>query len=166
MPDVVIVNNLSDPQRPRPILDLAAEKSAGDSEGEISVRAIFEVTSPLLAEHILETKRLLYERAKVSEYWIIDTGLRPDSERVRFDIVGYLLHNDHYELIESKRAGHWESRGCRLWLAVSTDRQSFQLGDLRTGNAFPMPSDDDDPSISAQAEASRRAQSIADQLKL
>ncbi len=166
MPDVVVVNNLSDPQRLRPVLDLVAEQSAGGSEGEVSVRAIFEVTSPLLAERVLETKRALYARAKVSEYWVIDTGLRPGSERVNFDIIGYALQDDHYELIAPKSEGRWESQACRLWLAVSADRQSFHLGDLRTGNPFPMPSDDDDPSISAQAEASRRAQSIANQLKL
>ncbi len=166
MPDVAIVNNLSDPQRPRPILDLASEQNVENVEGEVHVRAIFEVTSPLLADSILETKRTLYEHANVAEYWIIDTGLRPGNEEPHFTIIGYQLQDGHYEAMAPKSENRWESKACRLWLTVSADHQSFMLGDLRTGKAFPMPADDDDPSISAQAEASRRAQSIADQLKL
>jgi Uma2 family endonuclease len=165
MPDAVIVNNLNDSQRQRPILDLQAEQQAS-VEGEVTLRAIFEVTSPLLAEVDLETKRALYERAGVSEYWIIDTGQRPQSDHAAYDILGYRLEGESYHPIAPTGDGRWESKACRLWLTVSADRQSFQLGDSRTGNALPIPSDDEDPSISAQAEADRRAQSIADQLKL
>lgn len=166
MPDVVIVNHLSEPQRQRPILDLQAERNVGESEGEVAIRAIFEVTSPLLAEVDLETKRALYARAAVPEYWIIDSGLRPGEERVHFTILGYRLQSDDYIPIPASNENRWESQACRLWLTVSADHQSFQLGDLRTGKAFPIPAEDDDPSISTQAEANRRAQSIAGQLKL
>lgn len=168
MPDIVIVSNLSDPLRQRPILDLVAEQAAS-IEGEVSVRAIFEVTSPLLVNIDLETKRTLYESAGVTEYWIIDTGLRPEQgpgqQSVAFDILGYRLDGATYRPIQPVSKGRWESKACRVWLTVSSDRQSILLGDLRTGNAFSIPSDED-PSISTEAEASRRAQSIADQLKL
>jgi Uma2 family endonuclease len=171
MPDVAIVNHLSEPQRQRPILDLMAEQRAAEREGdlaggEVAVRAIFEVTSPLLAQHDLETKRTLYARAGVPEYWIIDSGLRPGQERMRFTILGYRLRGDGYAAIPPTSEQRWESAACRLWLTVSSDQQSFQLGDLRTGKPFLLPASDDDPSISAQAEASRRASSIAGQLKL
>lgn len=169
MPDVVLMSHLSEPFRHRPILDLAAEqraaRAAGEASGEVTVRAIFEVTSPLLAEYDLETKRTLYARANVAEYWIIDTGLRPDQEQPHFTVVGYQLQEGTYAPIPANSENRWESPACRLWLSVSSDHQSFQLGDLRTGNPLPMPADDDDPSISAQGEATRRAQSIADQLK-
>jgi hypothetical protein len=166
MPDVAIVNYLSEPQRQRPILDIAAEQNAEGVEGEVTVRALFEVTSPLLAEQDLETKRALYESAKVGEYWILDTGLRPDQEQPSFLFLGYQLCDGKYEPIVPAGELRWESKSCRLWLTVNEDRRSFQLGDLRTGNALPLPAEDDDPSISAQAEANRRAQSIAGQLKL
>jgi hypothetical protein len=164
VPDVAIVNHLNEPQRQRPILDLQAEQDAGD--GEVDVRAIFEVTSPLLAELDLETKRSLYARAGVQEYWIIDSGLRPGNEQVNFNILGYHLQDNQYISIPAFTQNRWESQVCRLWLSISADHKSIQLGDLRTGKPFPLPADDDDPSISTQAEASRRAQSIADQLKL
>jgi Uma2 family endonuclease len=166
MPDVAVVNHLVDAHRLRPIIDLAAEQQADGVEGEVSIRAIFEVTSPLLAEVDLEAKRTLYARAGVGEYWIIDSGLRPGQEQPHFTIVGYALQGGEYQLIPPTASGRWESKACRLWLEVSEDGQSFQLGDLRTGKALPIPSEDDDPSISALAEASRRAASIADQLKL
>lgn len=166
MPDVAIVNHLTEQQRQRPLLDFAAEQAATGDEGEVSLRAIFEVTSPLLAQYDLADKRDLYERAGVPEYWIIDTGLRPGNEQPAFSITGYRLQDGHYQAIAPTNSNRWESKACRLWLSVGADGQSFELGDLRTGKSLPVPSDDDDPSISAQAEANRRAQSIAGQLKL
>lgn len=170
IPDVVLVNNLSDPQRHRPVLDLTAEKPAeqaiGPATEQVTLRALFEVTSSLLAQVDLETKQTLYARANVPEYWIIDTGLRPDQEQVNFAILGFQLQDGRYTPIPAQSNGRWESPTCRLWLAVSPDHQSFQLGDLRTGKAFPEPADEDNPSIAAQSEADRRAQSIANQLKL
>ena len=170
MPDLVLVNHLSEPQRHRPILDLnterAAEEAMAQDAGQVSIRAIFEVTSPLLATYDLETKRSLYARAGVPEYWIIDTGLRPDQEQINYTILGFQLQDGRYTPISAQSNGRWESPYCRLWLTVSPDGQSFQLGDMRTGKPFPIPADDDDPSIAAQAEAARRAQSIADQLKI
>mgnify|MGYP000480490503 CR=1 FL=1 len=166
MPDIVVVNNLVDPFRLRPVLDIAAEQAALGVEGEVSVRAIFEVTSPALATIDAEAKAVLYARAGVPEYWIIDSGLRPDNDQVHFAISGYTLQGDTYQAIAPDAQQRLESKACRLWLAVAPDAQSIILGDLRTGKTLPMPAEEDDPSISAQAEASRRAQSIAAQLKL
>ncbi len=164
-PDVVVVNHLLEPHRSRPAIDLPLEQAA-NSEGEVAIRAIFEVTSPRLADVVLETKRALYERLGASEYWVIDTGLRPEIAQPRLNIVGYELRDGVYQPIKPTSERRWESKACRLWLSVSDDRQSVQLGDLRTGKLLPMPADGEDPSISTQAEAARRAQSIAGQLKL
>ncbi|MCC6456620.1 MAG: Uma2 family endonuclease [Caldilineaceae bacterium] len=178
MPDVVLVDHLSEPLRHRTVLDIAAERNANQSaaesiiesqiepQEEVKVRAIFEVTSPLLAEYDLGVKASHYAQGRVPEYWIIDSGLRPDQDQLRFTILGFRLEGKHFEAIPPTSKNHWESPLCRLCLRVSDDEQSFQLGDLRTGKPFPMPAIDDDPAISAQAEAARRAQSIADQLKL
>lgn len=170
MPDVVLVNHLNDPQRHRPVLDLTSERVAEQALGPapegVTVRAIFEVTSPLLAQTDLEDKRVLYARANVPEYWIIDTGLRPDQEQLHYTILGFQLENGEYKPIPAQSSGRWESPACRLWITVSPDHQSFQLGDMRTGKALPEPADDDNPSIATQSEADRSAQSIASQLKL
>lgn len=163
--DAVIVNNLTEPQRQRSVLDLAQEEASA-VDGPISLRAIFEVTAPLVADVVLETKRTLYERLGASEYWVIDTGLRPGVDKIRLEIFGYQLREGVFQPVVPSAERRWESKACRLWLAVSEDRQSLQLGDLRSGAPLPMPADDEDPSISAQAEATRRAQSIAGQLKL
>jgi hypothetical protein len=174
MPDIVLVDHLSEPLRHRTLLDIAAEQNAnqtlagstGESTGEVSVRAIFEVTSPLLAEYDLDIKASHYAHGYIPEYWIIDSGLRLGQDQLRFTILGFRLEGRIFKAIPPTSENHWESPLCRLWLRVSDDYQSFQLGDLRTGKPFPMPSIDDDPAISAQAEAARRAQSIAGQLKL
>jgi hypothetical protein len=170
MPDVAVINNLHEPQRQRPILDLAAEANAPDLAGEVGVRALFEVTSPALAELDLEIKRTLYARAGVPEYWLVDTGLRPHITQPHFIITGYTLQGDSYQPIlpdsSPTASRRWESKACRLWLEVADDGQSFHIGDLRTGKLLPLPTGEEDPFISAEAEANRRAQSIAGQLKL
>lgn len=174
MPDVIVINNLSDQHRHRPVLDLVAEQNVAGVQGDLTLNAIFEVTSPLLVESDLAAKHDIYAQAGVPEYWIIDTGLRPQVETPAFTIIGYRLVDGHYAPIQpqsasqsnSQSGSRWESTACRLWLEVTADQQGFQLGDLRTGSPLPMPTQDDDPAISAQAEASRRAQSIAGQLKL
>jgi Uma2 family endonuclease len=166
MPDVAIVSNLADAQVHRPVLNIAEEQTKAATDTDVAVRAIFEVTSPLLAQYDFDEKHTVYERAGVDEYWIIDTGLRPEQGEPHFSVYGYRLVDDHFEPIAPDSAGQWASKACRLWIRVAPDALSIELGDLRTGKTFPVPSADDDPSISAQAEASRRAQSIADQLKL
>jgi Uma2 family endonuclease len=170
MPDVVVINNLYEPQRQRPILDLAAEGSAPDLASDVGVRALFEVTSPALAELDLDTKRTLYSRAGVAEYWVIDTGLRPQLSQPSFTILGYTLQGDSYQPIppiaSPTASSRWESKACRLWLEVADNGQSIRIGDLRTGKPLPLPTGEEDPFISAEAEANRRAQSIAGQLKL
>lgn len=166
MPDITVVSNLADAQVQRPVLNIADEQAKAAPDAEVAVRAIFEVTSPLLAHYDFDDKRTLYERAGVQEYWIIDTGLRPDNDQPHFSVQGYRLVDDHFQPIAPNAAGQWESKVCRLWIRVAPDASTVELGDLRTGKAFPVPAADDDPSISVQAEAGRRAQSIADQLKL
>jgi hypothetical protein len=163
--DVVVVNNLVEPQRPRPTLDLPQEEAAA-TDGPVSLRAIFEVTAPLVADVILDTKRSVYERLGASEYWVIDTGLRFGADQLRLDVFGFQLREGTFQPIAPVGDRRWESKACRLRLEVSEDRQSLQLGDLRTGTPLPMPADDEDPGLSTQAEATRRAQSIAGQLKL
>lgn len=170
MPDVVVVSNLSDQLQPRATLDIAAEQAASQAnpsiEGDVTIRAIFEVTSPQLAIIDLETKHSIYQRANITEYWIIDTGLRPESNQPAISIIGYRLQDGQYHPITPSALGRWESKVCRLWLATIAEAPYIQIGDLRTGAAYPPPADDENPIISAQSEANRRAQNIADQLNL
>lgn len=170
MPDLVVVSNLSDQLQPRATLDIAAEQATSQAnpsiEGDVTLRAIFEVTSPQLATIDLETKRNLYQRANIAEYWIIDTGLRPGNDQPAITIIGYRLQDGQYHPIAPTPSGHWESKICRLWLAITAEAPYLQIGDLRTGATYPNPADDENPIISAHSEANRRAQNIADQLNL
>lgn len=152
MPDMVLVNDLTEPLRHRPTLDLAAEG--------VTLRAVVEITSPLLADQDHTAKAALYAHAGVPEYWIID----PASGDAPPQLHGYLLEGASYRPIAPNAEGKLESRACRVWFQV-IDGEVY-LGDLRTGKPLPPPAEDDDPTLSAQAEAARRAQSIAGQLNL
>jgi len=182
MPDVAVINDLPDPHTPRPVIELGRDAP--------TARALFEVTSPLLATIDLTDKLARYARAAVPEVWILDTGLRPAQPtfnlgeapppppgRVfnlgeapppvpRLAWLGYQLVNGVYQPIAQEPSGRWVSPACRLWITLSHDADTFLMGDMRTGRPFPPPAEDDDPTLSAQAEANRRAQSIADQLNL
>ena len=103
----------------------------------------------------------LYARAGVPEYWIVDP---PAQLGEAPQLQGFLLDNGAYRAAAPAADGRLESRACRVWFKAAAD--DVQVGDLRTGKPLPPPVEDDDPTLAAQAEASRRAQSIAGQLNL
>lgn len=157
MPDIAIVNDLPDPSRRITTLDMQASQAR--------VRAIFEVTSPPFADFDLHEKIELYRQAGVPEYWVIDTGLRPDKSQTDYSIHGRHLAQDAYVPIEPDADRRFHSEVCRIWLRVTADHQGFEIGDSRTDQLINPGEDDIASANSARAEAGARAQSIADQLK-
>ncbi len=156
MPDIVLVSDLTEPLAHRPVLDLAAERA--------SVRAIVEITSPLLADQDFAAKTALYAKAGVPEYWIVDLGARPETGATALQVFGYVLEQGRYQTVTPGSDGAYPSRAIGVWFKV--EEGTVIIGDLRTGKPVPPPDDDDDPTIATQAEAARRAQSIAGRLKL
>jgi Uma2 family endonuclease len=154
MPDIVVVSDLTEPLTHRPVLDLATEGA--------TMRAVIEITSPRLVEQDYGAKARVYAQAGVPEYWIIDLGQRVTAPDRPLCILGYRLEDGDYHAIPADTEGKWQSHALRVWFQVADG--DLQIGDLRTGKPFPPPSDDDDPTIATQAEAARRAQSIAGQL--
>ena len=161
-PDVALVNELPDPQRHRPLLDLAAEG--------VTLRAVIEVVSPLFAEQDRVAKRALYAQAGVGETWLIDAGLRsnlnPDQrpDQPHYTITGLRLEGDHYVEIAPDGSGRLTSPACRIWFQATADPQGWTIGDARTGAALIAPPDLDEPPTAAQVEATWRAESIASKL--
>lgn len=157
MPDISIVSDLPDPSRKLTTLDLRTTPAR--------VHALFEVTSPHFASYDLDEKVDLYRQAGVPEYWVIDAGLRPDQPQPAYRIHGWRLSGDAYLPIEPDQQGRYQSDVCRIWLAPSADQQGFDIGDARTGKPIQPGEDEEVRDQRHQAEASARAQSIADRLK-
>lgn len=156
MPDIALVDDLPDPSRRLATLDLESIQA--------SVRAIFEVTSPLFADYDLRQKVEIYRQAGILEYWVIDTGIRPDHTQPDYQVFGWQLENGAYIPIDADADGRYHSAACRIWLRTTEDHQGFEIGDSRTDQPIE-PGEDDARANTARAEASARAQSIADQLK-
>ena len=156
-PDLVVVGEISEPDRPRAELDLAAEP--------VVVRAVIEVTSPLFAELDLVDKLRVYAAAGIPEYWIVDTGLRPDQSELRYTILGYRLDGDAYKPIAPDAQGNLISPVLRIALQVTADARDYVIADARTGR--PIVADADAlPNFGVRVEATFRAADIASKLDL
>lgn len=154
-PDILLLNNLSEPSRPRPILDLAQE--------QVTVRAVIEIVAPLFAAQDLHDLPALYAAAGVPELWLIDCGLRPSTPQVRYTIQGFVLRDGVYAPIVPDDTGRLVSERGRFFLAVTPDAQDFMVGDTRSGQTI-VPAADLDYPTSARVEATLRAESIAAKL--
>jgi len=157
-PDLVLVGEISDPDHPRTVLDLAAEPTV--------VRAVVEVTSPLFAELDLKDKPRIYAAAGIPEYWIVDAGLRPAQPQLRYAIMGYRLDGDAYRPIAPDRErGNLTSPAMRVCFRVTPDGQDYLIADARTGRPI-IAAAEDAPNFTARVEATFRAADIAAKLDL
>jgi Uma2 family endonuclease len=156
-PDIALVGEIADPERPRAVLDLAEEP--------VTLRAVFEVTAPLFAAGDLVDKLPIYAAAGIPEYWVLDSGLRPDHVDFAYTIVGYRLEGDIYVPISLGAQGSLTSPAARVRFQVAPDGRDFVVADARTGQ-FIVPAADDMPGLAARAEAAFRAADIAAKLDL
>ncbi len=156
-PDIVLVGEIDDPDRPRSVLDLAAEP--------VTLRAVFEVTSPLFAAIDLHDKLPVYAAAGIPEYWILDTGLRPGQDRLAYQFHGYRLEGDAYTPIAPDAQGSLTSAAGRVRFRVTADRLDYLVTDARTDRVI-TPTADDMPGLAARAEAAFRALDIATRLDI
>ncbi len=154
-PDILLLDNLPEPSRPRALLDLTQEQAG--------VRAVIEVVAPLFVEQDLVELPALYAAAGVPELWLVDSGLRPDSNQTRYSITGYTLEEGVYRPLAPDATGRLISARGRFYFALAADAQDFILGDTRTGQPIAPPPDVGS-STAARIEAELRAESIAAKL--
>jgi Uma2 family endonuclease len=166
-PDITVVANLTDPQRLRDRLDIAAEGARP--------RFILEVTSPALASLDLAEKVELYARAGVQEYFIVQPA--PDAQSTAATIIAYRLDQGVYQPLAPDTAGRVYSATNKVWFTADTPQtgaspdshgaHGLRLVEERSGRTLIPPDDhDDEPSAAAQVDATLRAQSIASKLNL
>lgn len=154
-PDLLIVPDLADRQRPRTHYDVAAEGA--------HPACIVEVTSPLFAHFDLVEKLALYAQAGVREYVILDAGA-PDGQPPVYQWCAYTLRDGVYQPIPAAADGTLHSAVNRVGFGVAADRRGFFVTELRTGKVIvPDPGYEDHPRA-LEADAATRARALAAQL--
>ncbi len=160
-PDVAVIPNVTEPDQTRTVFDVQSE--------ETRPRFVLEVVSPRLAEADLQDKVAIYQQAGVTEYFVLDSGLRPENENAEtaaYTVLGYRLENGVYQPIAPDARGWLFSKTTKTWFGVTPERDNFFVNDERTGQPIVPDSEQDESSAAANAEAVFRAHSIAAQLKL
>jgi Uma2 family endonuclease len=138
-PDVTVVPNVKDPDKPRPTFDVEREGTAPTF--------ILEVVSPRYRQPDRESKVAIYEQAGVQEYFIVDSWLRGD--QVAYEVVGYRWQNGRYTEIQQNEQGWLFSEVTRVWLGVTEEKDGYFVIDARTNQ--PILPDH----LRARAEAAR-----------
>lgn len=123
-PDVAVVPNVRDPDRPRQVFDVAQEGTRPCF--------ILEIVSPRYREPDRKDKVAIYEQAGVEEYVIIDPWLQEDGS-VSYEVLGYRLEKGRYVAIPPDERGWIYSATNNVWIGLNEARNGFVVVDGRTG---------------------------------
>lgn len=124
-PDVAVIPNVVDPDKPRGQFDVADEGT--------KPTFVLEMVSPRFVESDYERKPHVYERAGVREYIIIDSNLRDWDDEVFYTLEGYRLQEGRYVPIQPDARGWLYSEESRAWIGVTTDSDEFFVIDAESG---------------------------------
>lgn len=155
-PDVAVVPNVRDPERPRTWFYVEKE----------GTRPIFilEIVSPDYRQADLEKKIPIYAQAKIEEYFIIDSHLQPKSGRVNYEVIGYRLRGAVYEAIQPDERGWLYSATNDVWIGANEQRDGFIVVDADTDERILPDQERADAEAAARVEAERQLEIMAAEL--
>lgn len=167
LPDLMLVRNMPNHTHPRAIFNIEHEQT--------TPVCIIEITSPLFYAYDLREKAALYAQAGIGEYIVLDTGLRPDQDKIQPQIFVF-GHDSLATVSHSQGAAHpsgaqevqLQALNLRIACIAPLDAGAeapFVLIDGATGTPVNPDIEDQDSLSSTQAEGKFRAASIASQLK-
>ncbi len=154
-PDVTLVPNVENPDKPRPVFDVIGE--------ETSPIFVLEVVSPRYRQPDRDRKVSLYEQAGVQEYFIIDSWLQ--GEQVSYEVLGYRLQEGIYTQIQPSEKGWVFSQINNVWIGVNETKDAFFVIDAKTNQrVLPAESRAEAETARAEAETARaEAEAVARQ---
>jgi len=123
VPDVSVIENVRDPERPRGVFYVAEEG--------VTPCFVLEVVSPRYRSADLDKKPEIYRKAGVSEYFIVDPGLMDDE--ISYSIRGYKLIGNRYVGATPDSQGMFHSRIAGVRIGVSESGNRLIVTDDRTG---------------------------------
>lgn len=154
-PDVAVIPNVRDPDKPRGVFDVRKEG--------VCPSFVLEIVSPRYRKSDWDEKVVVYARAGVEEYFIIDSGLRESSgEDVWYEVVGYRLQRGRYVEIQPNDRGWVYSAVNDVWVGPNEARDGFVVIDGQTGERI-LPDDEraEVAEIQAAIEATARMREAA-----
>ena len=157
-PDVMVIPNVVEPELSRSQFDIAAE--------DARPTCVLEVLSPRFAQLDRREKLAFYAQLGVTEYFLVDPGLRADGDRVGYDLTGYRLQRGSYVHNEPDDHGRLYSNVNRAWFALNVLRDGFVMISTATGKPIEPEADVLERPSALAAEATFRANAIASQLEL
>lgn len=121
-PDLAIVPNLIDKEKPRPSFDMQEEGTRPC--------LVVEVVSPHYPGD--DTIKVdIYERVGIEEYIIVDAQF--DEEDGEIELTGYRLVNGRYRLMKPDPQGRILSRTTNVWFELDQKKRNLLLVDATTG---------------------------------
>jgi Uma2 family endonuclease len=147
-PDIAVIPNVANLDRGNAIFDVT----------KYGTRPIFvlEVISPRYRSSDRNEKVPIYERARIKEYFIIDSWLKKKSGKISYEILGYRLQGRKYVKIEPNEHGRLYSETNNIWLGVSEQKDSFFILDAQTGESV-LTADERAEQAEHQVEIERQA---------
>ncbi len=140
-PDVSVFSDVKDPKRPRGTFSVPKE----------GLRPFFvlEVVSPRYRRADIVSKPRIYRTAGVSEYIIIDPGLKRN--KISYTLSGYRMIGNRYVKIVPDPQGRIRSLTTGVIISVSESKEEIIVSDARTGERI-LPDDEARDLAEARAE--------------
>jgi colicin import membrane protein len=152
-PDLMVIPQASEPERPRADFDVAVEQARP--------HFVLEVTAPRFAKLDLVDKLAIYAAAGVDEYFIVASPQVDELSHERYQLFGYTLEQGRYSALTPDEQGRLYSAVNRVWLALDANQKQVIVIDERTSAPVAPDPTYEEPSAAAHAEAASRAHSIA-----
>ncbi|MFL6198789.1 MAG: Uma2 family endonuclease [Thermoanaerobaculia bacterium] len=148
-PDVSVIRGVRDAEADRESFDVIAEG--------VRPCLVIEIVSPLssrIRKTDLEDKVVLYRRAGIPEYLIVDSQLRDR----RFRLLGYRLGPSGYEPIEPDEEGRLLSETTGLWFQASPDGRRVLMFEHPSGRPLPTRREIEEKAKAEVAQARKAAE--------
>ncbi len=122
-PDISVFENVEDPEKPRGVFSVPEEG--------VNPFFVLEVVSPKYRDADIGKKPSIYRKAGVSEYIIVDPGLK--NNRISYTLKGYRLLGGRYVRIKPDKKGRIRSKTANIRLGVSESGDRLIIEDGITG---------------------------------
>jgi Uma2 family endonuclease len=150
-PDIAVVPNVKEPDKPRSSFDVQQEGT--------QPTFVLEVVFPRYRPDDLQKKVAVYQRVGIEEYFIIDSGLRERTAnpKLAYEILGYRLQGGVYTRVQPNHQGWLYSQVNDLWLGVNEAKDAFFVIDGQTGAPILPGNERAEVEIKKRHEAEERA---------
>ncbi|MCP4351377.1 MAG: Uma2 family endonuclease [Desulfobacterales bacterium] len=155
-PDISIFEDVKDPSKPRGVFSVPEEG--------VKPFFVLEVISPRYRKEDIEKKPAIYRKAGVSEYIIVDPGLK--NNEISYTLKGYRLLGGRYVKIKPDKKGRIRSKTANIRMGVSESGDRLIIEDGITGELLLCDTERAEAEAEARKQAEIRADKADEELRL